>query len=168
MSLYACPSPCKVTICSLRISVNDELSPHGMDVETHINNATTIPTATDQPALHLTIALFTAILEQSNLSAMSLYVCPSPCKVTICSLRTSVNDELSPHGMDVETHINNVTTIPTAKDQPACTLTIVLYTTMLEENNLDAMSFSVYPFQCKLTISPLRNSVNDNWMTSKP
>ena len=46
---------------------------------------------------------------------MSLYVCPSPCKVTICSLRTSVNDEFpptpTPHCMDVETIEKDHTTI---------------------------------------------------------
>ena len=43
-------------------------------------------------ALNLTMALCTAALDQRNLASLILSVYPSPCKVTICVLRTSVKE----------------------------------------------------------------------------
>ena len=47
-------------------------------------------------ALYLTLALGTAGLEQRNLAAIFHSVYPSPCEVTICSLGTSVKEDVMP------------------------------------------------------------------------
>ena len=46
--------------------------------------------------LNLTIPMCTDVLEQRNLAAVSRFVYPSQCKLTICALRTSVKDEFCP------------------------------------------------------------------------
>ena len=47
--------------------------------------------------LNLVVAICIAVFEQHTLTAVSFSVYPSPCKVTICALLTSVKDVFLPN-----------------------------------------------------------------------